>query len=215
MLGPSMKLTPSAWRIEARVLVLAVVLVGAGAIFLWWKAQFVATFLRHQTAWSIAALGLVAALAWGGGRLLRTGGFAAGAIAAPVLAVLFVHVMVSPLPYELANVARDLPRPSGASPPDVFTSPFFQTGHPSATVTFSYSDGRDLSTLFAGVDKAFTDAGWSTFAKRAPSPAEENPYGFLSARSERFTLHCAMAMRVDLEGHEGERLPVLTCSLTV
>ena len=197
-------------NLTARTRTLAVAVAGVAALVLLLVAKYegLQLFVAHRALWSLASLVAIVAAALLVARLVRASGLTVAAIAAPLLLVLFVDLIVAPLPYELEHQAETLPRPAGESaPPDVSTNARFESSHPVARVVFTYPAGRNVTQLALESLRDLAAAGWTTMPPTLPG-GNLGPYAIIGARKDDFTLSCAVG---DTKGTG----PTFDCTLTV
>lgn len=206
---------PRAWPTGVRTALAAGLVVAAFAALVWAKRAFLGAFLAARP-WSDAAwLGLLALAAWGAGRGLRAGRLAVWTPGAPLLGVLFVLLMNTPLPYELAHYARDLPHPERTVLSEVVASaPAFERQHPVVTVVFRYGPDRDLRTLTQEAADAFEAAGWRVTTRALPEGNASTDFGYVAAARGPFEAACTLGERSDF-ADAGGPLRAMGCRVTV
>lgn len=210
-----MKLSPRAWPSEGRALAAAASTLAAFALLVWVKGAFLAGFLAARPWSGVAALVLLAAAVSGARRAFRTTSLAAWSVGAPLLAILLVLLVSTPMPYELRAVARDLPHPEGTVLPEVVESAsMYKQGHPVATVVFRYAPERPLADVARETEAAFRDAGWRILTAREPQGEGASAFAYVAATRGHFTAGCTLGMRTDFADHEGP-LRTVGCLVTV
>lgn len=210
-----MKLSPRAWPPEGRALAAAAVTLSAFFVLVWGKGFLLAAFLTARPWSDLATLALLAAAVVGARRAFRTTSLAAWSVGAPLLAVLLVLLVSTPMPYELRAVARGLPHPEGTVRPEVVESaPMFDQGHPVATVVFRYAPERPLGDLTRETEQAFRDAGWTIVTAREPQGEGASAFAYVAATRGHFTAGCTLGTRTDFADHEGP-LRTVGCLVTV
>ena len=178
-----------------RVTLLLVAGVASLALVLYAKYESLAFFVAHRTLSTWACLLVFAVLVLALGRVLRASNLQLGSVALPLLLILGVDLVVSPLPYELAHVATGLPHPAGALSSDAATTPNFEASHPVASVAWSYPE-QNVSAFTDEGAAEFARAGWSVIDITRPSAAV-GAFGALNAAKDDFRVYCTFGPRLE------------------
>lgn len=183
---------------------------GVSALALVLSAKYVAlpSFLDHRVAWGLGSMALLAGTIVLVARFVRASGLQLVSVLAPLVLILFVVLVVSPLPFEVARQARILPHPAGETvPPYVTTIPFFDAGHPVAIATFTYAPGRNVSALADESEGAFRAAGWAT-DPRKDLESRSGPFSIVSAHKGQFLAYCTI-------GDPDGTAPTIACNVSL
>lgn len=209
-----MKMTPR-WPGWARALLVALAGVDAFALVLLAKRAWLPAYLRWELPLAAAALLGLALVLESARRLLHASSLATWSFGVPLVALLAVDLVVTPLPYELAPHAADLPRPEGeVAPPLVETARRFERAHPVASVEFRYGAARDLPAFANETVAAFERGGWSVSSFQPPEGDRPGDFGVVQAARDPLRATCVVGRRGGYEDWSGPLL-VLGCHVTV
>lgn len=202
-----MKLTPpGAWPSWARGLLAGSLAVAIFIAILVAKYRALRFFVDHRVGGILVALGAFALVVLFVRRVLRVRGLALASTSVPLLLLLIVDLVVTPLPYEIAHAAATLPHPEGgAFPPAVSTAQFFDANHPVASVDFAYPPGTNVTKLEKDAISALERGGWMVEGITFPGGGMGSIGSFALVRGA-FHGYCTFG---DRQG------PLMSCSLTV
>lgn len=210
-----MKLSAREWSRPSRWLVIALLALGSFLLLGWAKAAFLETYLATRPWSGALLLGSFVLLMEGARRALDVTFWDAWRLGIMFAVVLFLFVVETPFPYEVAQLAHDLPHPEGTSAPDlVETSPVFDRGHVSATAVFRYPVERDLAALTNDTAAAYEAEGWTLTGVRIPEGNGPTDFGYVAAKKGPLSSSCTLGQRDDFQDAPGP-MRTLGCLLTV
>lgn len=198
-----------------KAVVVAVLALDAAILVLAAKREFLPTYLEWEIPAAAAALLLVALVAETARRVLAVSNLATWSVAIPLLVLLAIDLAVTPLPYELAHHAVDLPRPEGeVAAPLLSVARRFERAHPATSVEFRYGGGRDLPTFTNESIAALERAGWTVTTAQHPAGDGPQDYGLIVTSRGPFHANCVIGHRSGYVDWSGP-LTVLGCHVRV